>query len=642
MATTGTEGRTVERFVQDYLRDRPVSARVPGGVLRVDRKLPYLLVHRSLPGDDDPAPAQLLAGEGAHALLSGEPEHAEANVALVRRLVEAGSEAFGAFLLLEVWAAASQRDRFRILGPRDEAPTTVAALREGLERLAALHPAIRVEVETAWDRHPPGQPPLLSVSECHELGCLLLGLEVPVAYRSEAGGGYPVFFRALRRAFSPVLRQAVFDFLRVQTRAHVANYHVLGPRTLDDSVWEADRALAEVEASYDLLLLVAPVDADDAWERFRAGGFREPPELHYRLLPVDPDLLKRRLYEIPLERVGDPAAGYLLRDKRDELDRQISLLAERGSPAFLASAIRLFGRVDEPLRALAGEVLAGVPAREGGEGARGVDAAGFKARAESEIATYRGVWPELGATVQVRPDVSGLLVSRGHLLVGSALRLDPERVEALVQHEVGTHVLTYWNGSAQRLRQLALGLADYDGFQEGLAILAEYLAGGLTASRLRLLAARVLAADSAQSGADFMETFRLLREEHGFTAASAYGVTVRVHAGGGFTRDHIYLRGLAEVLELVREGGELEPLFLGKLARKHIPVLEELRHRGVLRPPPLRPRFLDLPGAAERLERLRAGLPVAALAGAVQRVAGHGGAAAEGAHARAQARKEEE
>ncbi|NIQ16470.1 MAG: DUF1704 domain-containing protein, partial [Candidatus Dadabacteria bacterium] len=67
------------------------------------------------------------------------------------------------------------------------------------------------------------------------------------------------------------------------------------------------------------------------------------------------------------------------------------------------------------------------------------------------------------------------------------------RVEALLQHEIGTHALTYFNGLSQPFKQLCIGLSGYEELQEGLAVLAEYLVGGLSKPRLRLLAGRVVA-----------------------------------------------------------------------------------------------------------------------------------------------------
>ena len=121
-------------------------------------------------------------------------------------------------------------------------------------------------------------------------------------------------------------------------------------------------------------------------------------------------------------------------------------------------------------------------------------AAQFAERASAEIARYASRYADFRAAVQVSDEMyPGLLVSRGRLLVGRETRIPAGRAEALIQHEVGTHLVTYFNGRHQPLRQLYTGLARYDELQEGLAVLSEYLVGGLRSDRLRLLAARVLA-----------------------------------------------------------------------------------------------------------------------------------------------------
>jgi hypothetical protein len=75
-------------------------------------------------------------------------------------------------------------------------------------------------------------------------------------------------------------------------------------------------------------------------------------------------------------------------------------------------------------------------------------------------------------------------------------------------------------------------------------------------------------------------------------------------------KDAIYLRGITRLLEALAEGLSLEVLFVGKFALDHVPLIQELLDRGVLQPAWIRPRWLDLPGAPERLDRLRAGLSV--------------------------------
>jgi len=211
----------------------------------------------------------------------------------------------------------------------------------------------------------------------------------------------------------------------------------------------------------------------------------------------------------------------------------------------------------------------------------------------------------------VREDMfSGLLCSGGDLLIGQQTRVPTNRIRALLQHEVGTHLLTYYNGLAAPFQQLHAGFAGYDALQEGLAVLSEYLVGGLSRPRLRLLAARVVAAAQLVNGATFIETFRLLDRHFEFPQRTAYTISMRTYRGGGLTKDMVYLRGLSEMLDYLRGGGDLDPLFVGKIATDHIPLIRELRLRQVLKTPPLKPTYLDDPQVLSRLEQLRQGRTV--------------------------------
>ena len=197
------------------------------------------------------------------------------------------------------------------------------------------------------------------------------------------------------------------------------------------------------------------------------------------------------------------------------------------------------------------------------------------------------------------------MVSRGNLLVGRGTRVPSSRVDALLNHEIGTHALTYHNGRSQPFRLLYAGLAGYEELQEGLAVLAEHLSGGLTLSRLQVLAGRVLAVHSIVGGADFTETFRLLRDDFGFRPFTAFNLTMRVYRGGGYTKDMIYLRGLMRLLEYLADDGDIELLLYGKVAMTHLHLLEELRWRKILQPVALRPRYLESAESMQRLALLR-------------------------------------
>ncbi|MEX0715109.1 MAG: flavohemoglobin expression-modulating QEGLA motif protein [Planctomycetaceae bacterium] len=625
--------------------DLRVWRRLPGGGrLSIDRRLPFLCVHRLPPGGGDDAGTQeLVTGESAYLIAPSEAKAHASMARLVRGIARMAAARFGAFLILEVWAAphriansgadeAAKLDandraiagvdeveelppapgfviRTNAFDPPDAAIETLAG---ALRKIKLHNQSAEVEIDPRGRPVPPRMRPILSAAEAERIGCRTIGLEVRPIYDAPGSGNvFPRTLRRLRRSLGRAMKRSFFTFAHAHTNIRPEHYYALGRRTLLKSVWEADRRLAAISDSFDFLLQVTPVNAESAWREFRQSKFSQPPTFHYRPLAVDPALLKRQLYSVPLEKIDDPTLAFVLRQKQDELDRKITLLSDIGTRRFLWGSLQVYGRVEPALLALAEDVLEHVPrGRDESEGGQ-LDAAAFARRARDEIAHYRRIHPAFRPSVVVRDDIyAGLLVSGGDLLIGRETKVPRRRAEALLQHEIGTHSVTYYNGRAQPLRLLAAGFAGYDGLQEGLAVLAEYLVGGLSRPRLRLLAARVVAVDRLIEGASFVETFRLLRNQHGFPPRVAYTIAMRVYRSGGLTKDAMYLRGLSEILEYLRGGSDLATLYAGKMAVEHVPIIRELIHREVLIPPPLRPRCLDSAGAADRISRLSRGATV--------------------------------
>jgi uncharacterized protein (TIGR02421 family) len=374
---------------------------------------------------------------------------------------------------------------------------------------------------------------------------------------------------------------------------------------------DIDAGLSEIERRVDLLLNLTPVNAAEAWADFERSDFGTAPTLRLRPLAFEPDLVRRDLYDLEVEAVTDPALHALFRAKRDEIARQVTALEDRDTTRFVYASLQLYGGVPPPLVSAAEELLELIPGQA--PSTRSVTAGVFAEAAREEVERYRARYPEFPSHVEVRDDISELMVSFGRLLIPEAATIRADRVEALLHHEVGTHVVTYENGARQPLSVFTIGLPGYDETQEGLAVLAEYLTGGLDPRRLRVLAARVVAIAAMLDGAEFLEIFESLRNDRGIPARTAWSVAIRVVVGGGSVKDAIYLRGITRLLDLLAEGGSLDALFVGKLALDHIPLVQDLLDRHVLEEPWVRPRWLDVPGAQERLDRLREGASVADL-----------------------------
>jgi len=605
----------VSEISEALARDEPVRRRLPdGGRLHIDRKLPFLCVYRHPPRCKDHATERLLTGEAAYLLTGARASDYPSLTGLLAAIIDRQMAAFGAFMLLELWEEdlpnADAQPRFRIVAPDHKPPQQVL---EELE--SALHgitindkPA---EVELIYRRsvHPPGLKPL----HTGQSGNLTtLGLAISPIYRdAQSGVLYPIRLSRLHHELARSLKRAFYVFARAHTKHRPAHFYALGRRAVTRALKTTDHALAEISQAFDLLLHVTPLNAAQAWEAFQSKRFRRQPEFLYRPRPIDPALMKRALYAIPIEQIEDPTLACIYRQKQDELDRQITLVADRNTPRFLYGSLMLFGKVESELLALAKQILEQIPPHLGDDReSEYLDAEAFAGAARKEIRHYQRQDASLSARVEVREDVTGIFVSQGNFLIGRDAHVPRARVEATLSHEIGTHVLTYHNGHKQPLHEFYTGMAGYEPMQEGLAVLAEYLVGGLSRPRLRLLAGRVVAVHCIQQGADFVETFDTLHAQHAFSRKTAYTVCMRVFRGGGYTKDVVYLRGLAGLLRQLADDVELGTLLLGKISLEFVPMVEELVWREILTPGPLHPRYLDDPAAQQRLQRLRQGASV--------------------------------
>ena len=572
--------------------------------LVIDQKLPYLCVYR-FTEKPDPYISSLLKTQGAYLI---------ANAALdvrglLETIIEISIKDFKSFMIIEIWndEAAKGGTTIRLLHPAGKVSATIEAFEKGFNEFKKFLPRIKVILEDAKQRHPENLPPLIELDELKKTGTLLIGLAIKSLFRdAETNNYYPIFFRKIRRKFAEVIKIAAFEFVRVQSDNKFEHYLMLGKTRLDNLVRSADRRIAEISEKIDFILRVTPVNATVAWENFQKNNFSKLPHFTYRLISLDPEIEKRKLFDIPIENIEHPTLAFLLRDKRMELEKQLIMLEERGTKKFLHTSQSIYGDIDEDLKNAALSLLNDEIPNEQTEYCT-VNAEDFARAADVELEKYREHFPHLELQVKVKDNVSGLIVSASELSVGKDLNISEERVEALIQHEIGTHILTYCNGHAQPLKLMYAGFAGYEQLQEGIAVLSEFFVGGLNINRLKLLAARVISVDALIKGADFIETYKMLCDDYAFSGKTSFNIAMRVHRGGGYTKDAIYLKGLIQVLNFIKDGGDITHLYGGKFALEHLPLIEELVHLRILKKPFL-PAYLSTGEAKEKIKRIKNGI----------------------------------
>lgn len=603
------EQDTVALVVEALERGLPVRLDLPKrGRLHLDRPLPFLAVHvgrRAAPA------ARAAAMANAAYLLAGNLSDAAAIIKEVSARMRAQ---FGAFLVLDFGELSRDplaKDtpflapfRMCVSSSSDKAAeSALSAFVSAVEKIDGRFRAPRVERSSlSADRH--------SRLARRLPNCSTLTVRVAPIYRvPQSRAVYPELLGRLVTHLVDAGLQAAAQFARAETALAPPTHRALGRRVFTEAVTRADRAMETIAASFDLLLAVTPINADKAFEEFSAARCEHAPVFLYRPLAIDIAARKKALFSISLDRFEDPVLERLYGEKQQELDLQLSMLSVRGDSRFVELSRALYGSVDARLEKAAREILDATVLSGRAREPEMVDHRYVEKRARAMIGGYSEQFAAFSPQVEVRDDLpAGLMVSNDRLLIATSTIMARERVDALLSHEVGVHLLTYCNGSGHGLRLFRSGLAGYEGAQEGLAVLAEYLAGGMTVARLRLVAARVVACAAMLGGASFVETYRVLSHEEGFKPPIAFNIALRLYRGGGLAKDAIYLRGLLEVLAHLRSGGDLEPFWLGKIAARHFAVMQELRQRGLLKAPRIVPQFTVTKGAAERLARLRAGL----------------------------------
>ncbi len=605
----------LDEIRQKLVADELIRYKLPeGGRIHIDRKLPFLIVHRRSVDSQDVGTRNLLLGEAAYLQTSASADYQPAIKELVSMIAEIQAQHYGAFLLIELWSkelqqgqkASLPRPGFHIIAPEHSVPLqTLETLEHALQDITLRGRLAKVKISHNDQPAPPGLSPLIVPEEESEHPIICFGLEVDAVYRDPLSNTLLTFaLKKLHHGITVAFKKAFYTFSHEHTTFKPEHFHVLGRKAITKPVRKVDERLAQVSDNFDLLLHVTPTNSQAAWEEFQDSHFKIIPEFHYRPRTADPAILKRLLFQAPIEKIEDPALANIFSSKRDELDKQISLLAARGLPEFLPGSIQLYGTVEESLLQLAETILSHPVDEKNQDDKTMLNAEQLAEYARTEVKYYQNKDPGLTCSVEVRDDIAGILVSHGNFLIGTDAMIRKNRLNATLSHEIGTHVVTHYNGRQQPFQQLYAGMAGYEELQEGLAVLSEYLVGELDISRMRLLAGRVIAANSVINGDDFIETFDLLSQQYNFIPYTAFLISLRVHRGGGYIKDMVYLRGFSHLLDYLKTGDDFDILYTGKVSLKYLPLIKELRWREVIKPVVLKPRYLEQQDCQSRLKKL--------------------------------------
>jgi uncharacterized protein (TIGR02421 family) len=358
------------------------------------------------------------------------------------------------------------------------------------------------------------------------------------------------------------------------------NFKVVDTHT---SLFEIDQNLDRLVKNIELLNYLNPLNIEQEKRRFFASKFTEEPQFKYKKIKFSPFKLQRLFFNQRLERIEDDDIRGLYRDIIYEYSGLIECIDTIGKgKQFYYNSLKVFGTPNERDVENARFILHFADEQEG---EKMVDS--YTANDAVSYFEDFGQRYDFDFNIKLSTSISAaamVLNVSDTLVLKKNHKFSDNQLKVLANHEIGVHLVTTHNGKAQPLKIFSNGFVNNTETQEGLAVLSEYMSGNLTLSRLKELAHRVIAADSLIKGYSFVDTFDLLYNQYKVPTNKAWQITLRVHRGGGFTKDFLYLTGLKKVYDYYQSGKDLNLLLTGKVTLEDLPVIEKMMECGLAIP----------------------------------------------------------
>ena len=331
---------------------------------------------------------------------------------------------------------------------------------------------------------------------------------------------------------------------------------------------DIDTYLDSLVQKIELLSYINPTNIEEQKKKFFASKYLSEPVFTYPQIDFDKFKLHREMFTLPIEKIEDDVLKHLYEDIIYFYSGLIQCIETIGEGRkFYYNSLRSFGTPTEQDVENAKFIL-----HFDDDKSSEVDVPKYSTfEAEEKFRSYSKRYDftydikysdKMSAIAMVLNNIQTLVLSTQHIFSESDLAI-------LTNHEIGVHMVTTMNGLLQPLKIFSHGLPNNVETQEGLAVYSEYMSGSLTVKRLKKLAYRVIAVDSLAKGYTFSRTFRLLHNVYDLDKETAFYITLRVHRGGGFTKDYLYLTGLKKIIDFKNAGNDLGLLLTGKASLEY-------------------------------------------------------------------------
>ncbi|NAS13152.1 flavohemoglobin expression-modulating QEGLA motif protein [Poritiphilus flavus] len=351
-------------------------------------------------------------------------------------------------------------------------------------------------------------------------------------------------------------------------------------RAAYSDIFEIDANLDRLVKRIELLSYVNPLNIEKEKHRFFASKYTETPKFKYPKLKFDPYKIHRLFFSQRLERIQDDHIRQLYQEIIYYYANMVQCIETIGSKKdFYYNSLRVYGTPTEKDVQNAKYILHYEDEQGNGDMEKVFSPEEAKAYFEDFAQQYD--FPlNIRFSTNIAADAMVSNISQTLLIKRNTL-FSKNQLLTLANHEIGVHLVTTFNGMLQPLKIFYNGFPKNVETQEGLSVFSEYMSGALTIKRLRELAYRVLAADSLIKGYSFADTFDLIHNQYKLNRNEAFGITLRAHRGGGFTKDRLYLSGLRKIYDRYTKGQSMDLLLTGKVTLEYEDSIKYLQGLGL-------------------------------------------------------------
>ena len=429
----------------------------------------------------------------------------------------------------------------------------------------------------------------------HFSNILVLPTEIKKVYLDELSGDeYPDIISNLEQGLKQAIINHAAYFAKNQTNMTFFKKYQLLFSGLKDSLKFIDKELYNLLKKIEFLDYINPVNIETEKKRVLKSVNIKEPVFKYKPLPYKIETLKKQLYQLPVSNIKDVDLRLLYEESIDSYVNQAEMLSLRNRDEFLYSSLKYFGKPGEHDVKKAQFLLHCANQKKIKQVLKKEDT---NRLIKNEILKYG-----FNCKVEFVKNLaaSAMVVNSTRTLkLRNSAEFTNTQIGALVNHEVGIHLLTTMNAAVQPLKLLRLGLPKNEFTQEGLAILSEYLSGNLTIRRLKVLALRVIAVDMLVKGQSFSDIIDEFTDKYNVNKEEAFYITARVFRGGGFTKDYIYLNGFITMYKYYLDNRNFDNMLIGKCSLEYSAILEELIFRKTLKKPVYLPASYREPAKKE-------------------------------------------